>query len=509
VLVVHKLDRFSRNLRVTLESLDTIGKAGVAFVSVTEQMDFSTPWGKLTLTNLGALAQFYSDNLSLETKKGKGERKAQGLYNGILPFGVMKGPDGVPKPHDQIWYVRDKQGNITQERAPTYEGLLLAFQLSAQGETDKDIARSLNARGYRTWGTHGSNPFSKDTVGGILQNRFYIGELPDEKGGWLKGKHAPIIPPELFEAAQEARAKRRSHSQTTRATAQRYSLSGITRCAPCGSRARVISPPANPRLMCTRRIDRGGCTEKSARLRHLEAQMAAYFAAFKLPQDYREKMLAYCRDMETETGAEAEITARKAQLDRIKELYVWGDMGKAEYLAERRQLQAELAKLTAANAKPDYIGRLAQFLQDLALAWEAADQEQRNRLASELFETVWLEDGLVLAVTPRSEMVPFFDLVYSEVGKKGVHMRPRRGTGPLPISQRRSIARPCPSLIIRCGRPLSWWVTEGQEPVSSPGLGIPRGGEANPDPFSLSRLSCFYSTLNQTLVWKVLSLIST
>jgi len=76
---------------------------------------------------LGALAQFYSENLSQETKKGKHERKAQGLYNGLLPFGVMKGTDGLPKAHDETWVIRDKKGNTTEERPPTYAGLLLGI----------------------------------------------------------------------------------------------------------------------------------------------------------------------------------------------------------------------------------------------------------------------------------------------------------------------------------------------------------------------------------------------
>ena len=76
VLVVHKLDRLSRNLRITLEYFDKLSKAGIAFVSINEQMDFSQPWGKFALAMLGAMAQFYSDNLSEETKKGWRERRA-------------------------------------------------------------------------------------------------------------------------------------------------------------------------------------------------------------------------------------------------------------------------------------------------------------------------------------------------------------------------------------------------------------------------------------------------
>ena len=85
VLVVHKVDRFSRKLRITLEYFDKLAKAEVGFVSIVEQMDFSTPWGKFTLSMLGGLAELYSDNLSQETKKGWHERREQGLYCGALP----------------------------------------------------------------------------------------------------------------------------------------------------------------------------------------------------------------------------------------------------------------------------------------------------------------------------------------------------------------------------------------------------------------------------------------
>jgi len=62
VLIVHKLDRFARNLRITLEYFDKLSKAEISFISISENMDFSTPWGRLALTLLGGLAQFYSDN---------------------------------------------------------------------------------------------------------------------------------------------------------------------------------------------------------------------------------------------------------------------------------------------------------------------------------------------------------------------------------------------------------------------------------------------------------------
>ena len=96
VLVVHRLDRLARNVRVTLEVLQRLDAAGVGFVSLNENMDFTTPIGRVVLTTLAAFAEYYSANLSAETRKGKAERKAQGLYNGLLPFGTVKGEDGLP-----------------------------------------------------------------------------------------------------------------------------------------------------------------------------------------------------------------------------------------------------------------------------------------------------------------------------------------------------------------------------------------------------------------------------
>ena len=91
VVVVDKIDRFYRHLGGLLATLDDLNSHGVAFASVQEQLDFTTPWGKLMLTVLGTLAEIYLDNLRQETRKGKLQRARQGLWVGELPFGYCKG----------------------------------------------------------------------------------------------------------------------------------------------------------------------------------------------------------------------------------------------------------------------------------------------------------------------------------------------------------------------------------------------------------------------------------
>ena len=89
----------------------------------------------------------------------------------------MKGSNSIPVPDSREFQV---DGRPTTN----YEGIVLAFTRRAAGDSDAEIARALNAAGYRTTGNRGRNLFSKDTVSPMLQNRFYVGELPDGMGGW-------------------------------------------------------------------------------------------------------------------------------------------------------------------------------------------------------------------------------------------------------------------------------------------------------------------------------------
>ena len=93
-LIVHKLDRLGRNVGLVSSVLERLDQHGIVFVSVQDRVDASTAAGRLYIAIFVAIAQWYSDNLSEETRKGKEGRRRAGLYNGILPFGAIRG-EGV------------------------------------------------------------------------------------------------------------------------------------------------------------------------------------------------------------------------------------------------------------------------------------------------------------------------------------------------------------------------------------------------------------------------------
>jgi DNA invertase Pin-like site-specific DNA recombinase len=91
VVVIDRIDRLYRNLPKLLETVKFFNDRGVRLVSVAEGIDFQTPWGKLVLYVLGALAEIYVDLLSREMSQGKRTRAKKGLHNGLPSTGYCIG----------------------------------------------------------------------------------------------------------------------------------------------------------------------------------------------------------------------------------------------------------------------------------------------------------------------------------------------------------------------------------------------------------------------------------
>ncbi|MGN6758256.1 MAG: recombinase family protein, partial [Thermomicrobiales bacterium] len=201
VIMVHKLDRFARSLLLTLTELTELERAGVSFVSVAENHDFTTPIGRVVLAVLASIAEYYSRNLSTVVKKGLAERKAAGLAHGRVPWGASR---------------VNGRNVVNPARADTL-ALILAL---ARDHSSRGIARELNARGIPGPSKEGHWTYS------IISRMI-------ECGGWLV--HEPPPWPQLYAAALPA-----GPQPSVRVDRQTWPLSGLLRC-PCGGRLNYSS----------------------------------------------------------------------------------------------------------------------------------------------------------------------------------------------------------------------------------------------------------------------------
>ena len=79
---VHDFSRLARSTKDLLEIVETLNGKGVHLISNKENIDTSTPTGKLMLTMIGAIAEFERTNMLERQREGIAIAKAQGKYKG-------------------------------------------------------------------------------------------------------------------------------------------------------------------------------------------------------------------------------------------------------------------------------------------------------------------------------------------------------------------------------------------------------------------------------------------
>jgi len=78
VVLVWKLDRLGRSLRHLVNTLAELEARGVAFVSLRDNLDLSTPAGRLMFNVIGAMAEFESALIQERVKAGLRNARAKG-----------------------------------------------------------------------------------------------------------------------------------------------------------------------------------------------------------------------------------------------------------------------------------------------------------------------------------------------------------------------------------------------------------------------------------------------
>lgn len=217
-VVVYRLDRLSRSQKDTLKLIeDDFLANNVDFVSMRENFDTSTPFGRAMIGILAVFAQLEREQIKERMEMGKDARAKLGKYMGGIhvPFGYDY-EEGELK-------INDYEAMIIREM----------FRMVIEGHTVHSIIKTFNEKGYRTRET-----FWRDkTCRRMLSSEIYIGNIK-YKQKWFKGNHDPIISIDDFEEVQRILDKRldaRKKQMGINPGKVNSYLGGILFCAHCGA----------------------------------------------------------------------------------------------------------------------------------------------------------------------------------------------------------------------------------------------------------------------------------
>jgi DNA invertase Pin-like site-specific DNA recombinase len=93
VVVVWDFSRFARSTSHLLRALETFSSLGIGFVSLREQIDTSTPTGKMVFTILGSVAELERSLIGERVRAGLRNAKAKGQRLGRPPLRELSRAD--------------------------------------------------------------------------------------------------------------------------------------------------------------------------------------------------------------------------------------------------------------------------------------------------------------------------------------------------------------------------------------------------------------------------------
>jgi hypothetical protein len=277
------------------------------------------------------------------------------------------------------------------------------------------------------------NPFRKDTVREMLVNAAYAGYVTPRrsKEPVNRGRHEPLVDWALFQRVQELRRARASTHHPGRPSGG-YALSKLLVCHRCGSKMHgsVGGRRGERRYYCSRRKQDASCDQGIVKAEPLEEALADYGRGFTPPHEVRLAVIRRLKEATRGATAETEKAQRSriaGQLERLKDLYLIGDVTKDQYAFRKQVLQHELASLEPPQVVD--VSEAAAALTNFALFWEREhDPAERNKLLRLVFETVTQDSGDLVSVTPRQPFLPYVQWGQESGGK----IRERRDSNPRP-----------------------------------------------------------------------------
>ena len=114
VVTVTKYDRLARSLKDLLEIVEAIRERGAGFRSLAEDIDTTTPAGRLVFHIFASIAQFERERISERTREGLASARKRGRIGG-------RPPALTPTQRDEVRRMRDDEHRAVAEIARLFK----------------------------------------------------------------------------------------------------------------------------------------------------------------------------------------------------------------------------------------------------------------------------------------------------------------------------------------------------------------------------------------------------
>ena len=388
IVLVWKLDRFTRNRYDSARYKTQLKKNGVKLMSATEIIS-EGPEGIILESVLEGYAEYYSADLAEKVVRGQTENILKGRCNG------GRGTFGYTLDSERKFHIDPLASPFVLE----------SFRKYRDGLTMKEIRDWLNENGIK-------NPvggaFTYNSVEHMLKNRRYIGELKF-RDVVVPDAIPPIVPLELFDDVQEKMLKNKK-APARRKAEDDYLLTTKLYCGYCG--ALMFGESGTSRTgevhryyKCATAKKKKGCKKKTVRKQWLEnlvvnqtmqlvkddAAMESIIAKVMELQDRENTNIPlYEKQLrDAESGIQNMLNAIQAGIltSSTKE--------RLEQLEEtKRELEARIAEEKLAKPKVT-----EEFIRFWLLRFRKLDmslKDQRQALVDTFINSIYLYDDKVL-----------------------------------------------------------------------------------------------------------------
>ncbi len=376
-VVVYKLDRLSRSQRDTVTLLeDVFLPNNVDFISLSENFDTSTPYGKAMIGVFSVFAQLERENIYERTRMGMLERVKSGKW---------PGGGGTPFGYD---YDAENDKLIPNEHA---EEVRQIYDLYLSGYSTTQLATMF--------------PVANDhQITQILDRQTYLGKI-SYNGELYQGNHEAIIDEATWNRVQEERRRRSTKNVVT----SQYLLTGLVYCGKCGAKMRYQKWGKGLKLWCYSQQ-----TSKPSLVKDPDCSNERC-NALELEQLVVEDLLRLCDDVPTQPTGIVQLSKKQssgvsriqAQYDiiaaKIKRLYnLYGENGdqillqtinetKAELEAVSRMLENEKASATAIQN----VAERQEAMRNLRDRWGSLSMREKQRVLRLCIDRITVTDGAV------------------------------------------------------------------------------------------------------------------